>query len=173
MITLITGASHVGKTVLAQRMLEKYNYPYMSMDHLKMGLIRGGYTNLTPQDDDKLTEYMWPMIREIIKTAIENKQDLVIEGCYVPVNWRDDFDKNYLENIDFICLAMTEEYIDNHPDEILGHESDVEKRLFKGDFEAQDLKQSNRWFIENFGAAGEKVVVIDGDFEETLAGLLN
>ena len=56
MIILITGASHTGKTLLAQKMLEKYNYSYLSIDHLKMGLIRSGNTNLTPEDDDELTE---------------------------------------------------------------------------------------------------------------------
>ena len=50
MIIIITGASHTGKTVLAQRMLEKYKYPYVSIDHLKMGLIRSGNTDLTPAD---------------------------------------------------------------------------------------------------------------------------
>ena len=65
MIILITGASHTGKTLLAQKMLEKYKYPYMSIDHLKMGLIRSGNTDLTPEDDDALTEYLWPIIREI------------------------------------------------------------------------------------------------------------
>ena len=36
MIILITGASHTGKTALAQKLLEKYKYPYLSIDHLKM-----------------------------------------------------------------------------------------------------------------------------------------
>lgn len=31
MIILISGASHTGKTLLAQRMLEKSKYPYLSM----------------------------------------------------------------------------------------------------------------------------------------------
>ena len=52
MIILITGASHTGKTLLAQKMLEKYNYPYLSIDHLKMGLIRSGNTELMPEDDE-------------------------------------------------------------------------------------------------------------------------
>ena len=82
MVILITGASHTGKTVLAQRMLEKYKYPYLSIDHLKMGLIRNGNTELTPEDDDELTEYLWPIVREMIKTAIENLQSLIVEGCY-------------------------------------------------------------------------------------------
>ena len=80
MIILITGASHVGKTVLAQKMLEKYKYPYLSIDHVKMGLIRSGNTALTPEDDDELTGYLWPIVREMVKTAIENQQNLIIEG---------------------------------------------------------------------------------------------
>ena len=69
MIILITGASHTGKTLLAQKMLEKYKYPYLSIDHLKMGLIRSGNTELTPEDDNDLTEYLWPIVKEIIKNC--------------------------------------------------------------------------------------------------------
>ena len=111
MIILITGASHTGKTVLAQRMLERYKYPYLSIDHLKMGLIRSGNTDLTPEDDEELVGYLWPIVREMIKTAIENNQNLIVEGCYVPFDWRQDFDEQYLQSIRFICLAMSDEYI--------------------------------------------------------------
>lgn len=72
MVILIMGASHTGKTVLAQRLLEELRYPYLSIDHLKMGLIRSGRTNLTLEDDDALTEELWPILREMVKTAIEN-----------------------------------------------------------------------------------------------------
>ena len=96
MIVIITGASHTGKTVLAQRMLEKFKYPYVSIDHLKMGLIRSNNTNLTPEDDDELVRYLWPIVREMIKTAIENRQNLIIEGCYIPYDWRKDFDNDCL-----------------------------------------------------------------------------
>ena len=51
MVILITGASHTGKTQLAQKLLEKYKYPYLSIDHLKMGLIRSENTTLTVEDD--------------------------------------------------------------------------------------------------------------------------
>ena len=172
MIILITGATHVGKTFLAQRLLEKNNYPYLSLDHLKMGLIRSGYTTLTPEDDDELTDYMWPIIREMIKTAIENKQNYIIEGCYVPADWRKSFDEKYLENIEFICLAMTEEYIENHFSEIIGHESEVESRLTEADFTMDELKQWNRWYMDPFGSAGEKVVLIEDDFEMTMKKFL-
>ena len=172
MIILITGASHTGKTVLAQRMLEKYGYPYMSVDHLKMGLIRSGNTVLAPEDDDELTPYLWPVVREIIKTAIENDQNLIIEGCYVPYNWRADLDEEYLSHIRFVCLAMSEEYIDNNIDAIADHGSDIEKRL-EPSCDMEWLKTENNKFIEGFKAAGEKIVLIDKDYEETLRDLLD
>ena len=113
MIVLITGASHTGKTMLAQKLLEKYKYPYFSIDHLKMGLIRSGNTALTPVSDDRaLTDYLWPIVREIIKTAIENRQNLVVEGCYIPFDWANDFDKEYLGEIRFYCLVMSDTYIE-------------------------------------------------------------
>ena len=91
MIIIITGASHTGKTLTAQKVLEKYKYPYLSIDLLKMGLIRSGNSSLTPEDDDELEIYLWPIVREVIKTAIENRQNLVVEGCYIPCNWKEDF----------------------------------------------------------------------------------
>lgn len=125
MIFLITGASYIGKTFLSQKMLEKYKIPYLSIDYLKMGLIRSKQTDLTPEDDDKLTIYLWPIVKEIIKTAIENKQNLIVEGGYVPFNFRKDFDKKYLDEINFICLAMTDNYINNHFNDIVFHSEDV------------------------------------------------
>lgn len=92
MILLITGASHTGKTLLSQRLLEKYGYPYLSIDHLKMGLIRSKNTDLTPMSaDEALTDYLCPTISEMIKTAIENNQNLIVEGCYIPFDWEKDF----------------------------------------------------------------------------------
>ena len=129
MIVLVTGASHTGKTALAQKLLEKYKYPYLSIDHLKMGLIRSGNTELTPMDDNELTEYLWPIVCEMIKTAIENKQNLIIEGCYIPFDWQKDFDSNYLESIKYYCLIMSEEYIRNHFADIKKYANVIENRL--------------------------------------------
>ena len=130
MILLITGASHVGKTALAQRLLEKYQYPYLSIDHLKMGLIRSGNTDLTPMSDDKeLTAYLWPIVREMIKTAIENKQNPIVEGCYIPFDWQKDFGAEYLENIRYYCLVMSEEYIKNHFADIKAYANVIEDRI--------------------------------------------
>ncbi len=129
MIILITGASHTGKTALAQKLLEQYKYPYLSVDHLKMGLIRSGNTELTPMDDNELTEYLWPIVREMIKTAIENMQNLIVEGCYIPFDWQKDFDSKYLENIKYYCLVMSDVYIRNHFADIKEYANAIENRL--------------------------------------------
>ena len=173
MIILITGASHTGKTILAQKMLEKYKYPYLSIDHLKMGLIRSGNTNLTPLDDEALTDYLWPIIREIMKTAIENRQNLIIEGCYIPFHWRQDFDERYLPSIRFICLAMSERYIEDHYGEIADYESEIEARLVDGDCTMDSLKEDNKSIIDGFQHIGEPVILIDSDYEQTIQALLD
>jgi gluconate kinase len=172
MIILITGASHTGKTLLAQKMLEKYKYPYLSIDQLKMGLIRSGNTNLTPEDDDELTDYLWPIVREMIKTAIENEQNLIVEGCYIPFNWRQDLEERYLSYIDFICLAMTEGHIECYFDDIIGHESEIESRLVDTDCSIASLKADNQYYIDGFMDAGENVVMIEDNYEKTLKAIV-
>ncbi|MCR5523438.1 MAG: zeta toxin family protein [Clostridia bacterium] len=173
MIILITGASHTGKTLLAQRLLEKYKYPYLSIDHLKMGLIRSGYTELTPYDDDKMTEYIWPVVREIIKTAIENKQNLIVEGCYIPFDWRRSFDERYLPSIRFICLAMTDEYIDSRFEEIKSHASDIETRLDDSYCIAEQLKQDNHQVINGYSSNGEQITMITGNYYDSIKEILD
>ena len=144
MIILITGASHVGKTALAQKLLEKYKYPYLSIDHLKMGLIRSGNTKLTPlSDDEELTAYLWPIVREMIKTAVENKQNLIVEGCYIPFDWEKDFTQEYLEHMKYYCLVMSEEYIRNHFGDIKKYASVIENRLDDEDCTLESVLTDN------------------------------
>ena len=173
MIILITGASHTGKTLLAQRLLEQYRYPYLSIDHLKMGLIRSGNTALTPAEDEALTGYLWPIVREMVKTAVENRQNLIVEGCYIPSDWRKDFDQRYLPSIRLICLAMSEDYIERHFDGIIGHESEIEDRLTAADCTPEALKVDNRRYIEAFRRAGERVLLIEDDYEGSLKKILD
>lgn len=172
MIILITGASHTGKTFLAQRLLEEKQFPYLSIDHLKMGLIRSGNTNLTPENDNELTLYLWPIVREIVKTAIENKQNLIVEGCYIPPKWREDFNEDYLKNIRFICLAMTDAYIDAHINDIKNYASTIEARLCDTDCAIDSLKADNHYYIDAFSVSGEQVVLIDNDFSKSIETIL-
>ena len=172
MVVLITGASHTGKTLLAQRMLEKFKYPYLSIDHLKMGLIRSGNTDLTPEDDEALTDYLWPIVCEMVKTAIENQQNLIIEGCYIPSDWRKDFSEQYFQSIRFICLAMSDAYIESHFDEIKNNASSIETRLSDTDYTIESLKFDNHYFMDAFTRSGEQITVIDTDYWQTLNDLI-
>ena len=165
MIILITGASHTGKTALAQKLLEKYKYPYLSIDHLKMGLIRSGNTNLTPCDDEKLTDYLWPIVREMIKTVIENKQNLIVEGCYIPFDWAKDFDKEYLDNIKYICLVMSKKYIQTHFDDIKKYANVIENRLNDEDCTMESVLKDNAQFLESAQKHNVNYVLIDDEYK--------
>jgi len=163
MIILISGSSHTGKTLLAQRLLEKLNFPYLSIDHLKMGLIRSGQTRLTPMDDKELVPYLWNIVKEIIKTAIENKQNLIVEGCYIPFDWQKDFDENYLCDIRYICLVMTKKYINNHFDDIVNNANAIEQRLCD-DITKEALLQDNAEVLEMCKKHGLDYIEIDDTY---------
>jgi len=166
MIVLITGASHTGKTALAQKLLEKYKYPYLSIDHLKMGLIRSGNTDLTPMsDDNNLTAYLWPIVREMIKTAMENKQNLIVEGCYIPFDWEKDFEPEYLENIRYFCLVMTENYIKNHFADIKKYANVVEKRLDDEWCTLESVLEDNAEILALAKKNKAKYILIDDKYE--------
>ena len=169
MVILITGASHTGKTLLAQRLLEKYKYPYLSLDHLKMGLIRSGNTSLTPlSDDDVLTDYLWPIAREMVKTAIENKQNLIVEGCYIPFNWAEDFAEEYLKNIKFYCLIMSENYIRNNFNDIKKYGSVIEKRLYD-DCTLESVLSDNREMLRRAKEYDAEYILVDKNYEADIA----
>lgn len=164
MIVLITGASHTGKTALAQRLLEKYKYPYLSIDHLKMGLIRSGNTTLTPVSDDKLlTDYLWGIVREMIKTAIENGQNLIVEGCYIPFDWAEDFEEEYLKEIKFYCLVMSDRYVAEHFDKIREFANVIEERG-EDDYTAETARRENAKMLEQCQKHGLEYILIDGDY---------
>lgn len=165
MVVLITGASHTGKTALAQKLLEKYKYPYLSIDHLKMGLIRSKNTDLTPISDHcDLTAYLWPIVCEIIKTAVENKQNLIVEGCYIPFNWKKDFTEEYLENIKYYCLVMSENYIRNHFNLIKKYASVIENRIDDG-CTMDSVIKDNALFFDLAEKYNVNYILIDDKYE--------
>lgn len=169
MIVLIAGSSHTGKTLLAQRLLEKYKYPYLSIDHLKMGLIRSKNTNLTVEDDDKLTDYLWKIVKEIIKTNIENNQNIIIEGCYIPFNWKDDFEEKYLKQIKYICLIMTEKYIDKNYKDIKLYENAIEDRKYQDNIDIEELKKENKNNLEMCKKYANDYILINNKYNVDLA----
>ncbi len=164
MVVIITGASHTGKTYLAQKFLEKNGYPYLSIDQLKMGLIRSGYTNLSAEDDDELTQYMWPIIREMIKTAIENNQNLIVEGCYIPFDWTRDFSDDYLSHIKLCCIVMTKEYIKKNFSEIQNFANVIESRI-SDDITIDSVIEDNARYLKMKNNKHTQLITIDTDYD--------
>ena len=168
MVILIMGASHTGKTALAQKLLEKYKYPYLSIDHLKMGFIRSGNTELTPMDDTKLTGYLWPIVCEMIKTAIENRQNLIVEGGYIPFDWAKDFTQEYLNNIRCYCLVMSEKYIKNHFADIKKYANVIESRLDDEWCTLESVLQDNAENLKLAQKYDVNYILIDDKYEITI-----
>lgn len=173
MVLLIGGASHTGKTLLAQNLLEKYRYPYLSIDHLKMGLIRSGHTDLTPMDDDALTAYLWPVVREMVKTAVENGQNFIVEGCYIPFDWKKDFTEEYLKHIRFCCLVMSREYIESHFEDIRQYANAIEDRMDDSGLDPRELTADNLQNLEQCRRYGCSYYLIDGEYriEDAVAAI--
>ena len=165
MIILIDGASHTGKTAYAQKLLEKYRYPYLSIDHLKMGLIRSGQTDLTPMDDEELTAYLWPIVREMVKTAVENGQNLIVEGCYIPFDWRKDFEEAYLEHIRYVCLVMSRAYLEDHFDDVVKHANTIEQRL-EDDPDLEALIAENEANLARCVANDYRFILINESYDD-------
>lgn len=169
MVVFITGATHVGKTNLAQRMMEKYQFPYVCQDHIKMGLIRSHYTNLTPEDDDELIDYLWPVTREMAKTAIENNQNLIIEGCYFPFNWKKDFEEEYMCKIRYICLCMSDNYIEENFEDIKQYATCIEKRLHDDYCTVELIKRENQKYKDGCINNDLEYILIDEEYESAIS----
>ena len=163
MIILISGSTHTGKTNFAQKLLEKYHYPYLSIDHLKMGLIRSNQTSLSVYDDEKLTDYLWNIVKEIIKTAIENKQNLIVEGCYIPYNYQDYFNEEYLKEIKYICLIMSKNYIENNINQIKNNANVIENRL-EDDISIKELIKDNEFNLIKCKENNLRYHLIDNEY---------
>lgn len=171
MIILIAGDTRTGKTVLAQKLLEKYSYPYLSIDHLKMGLIRSGRCRLSPDsEDEELTQYLWPIIREIIKTNIENSQNLIIEGCYIPFGWEKDFSPRYREQIKYICLIFSKQYIETRFEDILAFENAIEKRL-PGNPDKDRMIQTNERNLKLCELHNYRYILVESDYRTDIGEL--
>ena len=130
-----------------------------------MGLIRSNNTNLTPlSPDEALTRYLWPIVKEMIKTAIENNQNLIVEGCYIPFCWRKDFSEEYIKNIRFYCLIMSKNYISNHFKDIKKYASIIENRL-EDDLEIENVLEDNREFLKLCEKWNENYILIDDEYK--------
>jgi putative acetyltransferase len=121
---------------MAQKLLEKYKVPYLSIDHIKMGLFRGSkYCDFSPTDsDDELTDKLWPIVKGIIMTNIENDQHIIIEGCYLPPEHIGDFEPVYLKQIIPFYIGFSKNYLEKHfLTGIIEHRNEIERKEYNGD----------------------------------------
>lgn len=167
MIILIAGESHVGKTLMAQKLLERYKFPYLSLDHIKMGLVRG-YENcgFTPLDDDEVIgEKMWPIVKGIITTCSENNQNIIIEGCYLPPHRV----KEILgDSIIGVYIVFSKEYIESNFDKIMEFENVIESRKFKDDRSEEEYIKSNTLLKKRCNEEGVDFFEIKRDYEREI-----
>jgi len=164
MIYLIGGSSHVGKTLLAQKLLEAHRIPYLSLDHLKMGLIRTHMTSLTVNDDYKMRFFLFPLAAEMIKTAIENDQSLIVEGCYIPSQWKDYFDASYLDKIRAVFLVMSEAYLRGNFAAVGDYANVIEQRK-DDELDLERLIQCSREFREESTQYHNACLEIDESYD--------
>ena len=169
MVLLIGGGSHTGKTLLAQRLVERLAFPCLSIDHLKMGLIRSGELPLTPQDDEALTRRLWPILREMSKTAVENRQNLILEGCYIPFRWREGLEGRYLREIRCGFLIFSQDYIRRCFPAILAHARDIENRLDDSDCTPELLIRENAALLEGCRRWDVPYLLLDRQYPPDLA----
>ena len=167
LVILIGGETHTGKTLMAQKLLEQYHFPYTSLDHIKMGLIRGyqdcGFTACG--SDEAISEKLWGVVRGIIDTCLENKQDIILEGCYLPPA---EVNKLLCKEVACIYLVFSQEYIGRHFDEIIAHENVMEKRLFPAEIDKQAFLAANSRLKESCESLGLTCVEINSDYEKDM-----
>ena len=101
---------------------------------------------------------------EMIKTAIENEQNLIVEGCYIPFDWSKDFEKEYLKEIQYYCLIMSKEYIENHFSDIKKFASVIENRGDDSWCTKEILLRDNIHHLEMCKKYGCKYILIENDY---------
>jgi len=171
MIILIGGVSHVGKTLMAQKLLEKYKYPYVSIDHLKMGLYRADMNcGFAPEDSaDLIGQKLWPILKGIIMTNIENGQNLIIEGAYILPQKIKELESDYLEKIISFYLGFSKAYVDRfYQSKIIGNRCAIEDRKYENGGTAEEYILENKRQKELCEKHGAKYFEIDEDYQKEI-----
>jgi 2-phosphoglycerate kinase len=176
MIILIAGGSCTGKTLLADKIMRKYAIPYYSMDHLKMGLFRAmddcGFTPL--DSNEHIGSKLWPILREMIKTAIENNQNLIIEGAYLLPEYLKEFEEIYMDHVLPIFIAFTENYIRASFDSgIIKHRSVIEKRIHQENRDVEALIKENLTMIRYCDDSNTNCFIIEKDYMEEMENVIH
>lgn len=168
MVILIGGIGCTGKTLFAHQLMVQTNIPYFPLDHLMMGIYRGiPNCGFTPMDGQfVLGEKMWPVIKALIMTNIENEHSIIFEGVQLLPHLVQDFPADYLESILSVFLLFSDRYIkDNFDDKILKYRSAIENRSDIDDITVDSLIGETRRLKEHCINNGIVFVEIEDDFD--------
>lgn len=171
MIILISAASCSGKTLMSQTLLEKYKIPYYSIDHIKMGIFRSDRScGFTPCDsNEKIGNILWPVLKGIIKTGIENEQNLIIEGCYILPEYLKEFEAEYAEKIIPVFFGFSKDYIQSEFETgILQHRCVVEKRGYDEERPVQQFIEEHHFFKTRCQLNDQLYFEIEACYEEEI-----
>lgn len=171
MIILISAVSGAGKTLMAQNLLEKYHIPYLSIDHLKMGLYKGNRNcGFTPLDSTEfIGDKLWPILKGIITTNIENEQHIIIEGCYILPHYLKDFNTTYSAKIIPVFFGFSTNYIqENYETKIIKYRNAIECRNWPEERSLNELIKEHSEFKESCLQAGVTYFEIDSDYDNEI-----
>ena len=164
MVILIGGSSHVGKTLVARRLVAKYGYDCIPLDFLKEAFQRSGIGNPGDRDDYQMRYWMWPFVVQIIKKAVASDRSLILEGCYIPAEWAQSFTKGELGNIRCVFLVMSEGHLRTRFDEVKEHAQDAELRGTEP-LDLWRLINCSAEFREQCIGTGTYYIEIDGAYD--------
>lgn len=174
MIILISAVGSTGKTLLAQNLLAKYHIPYLSIDHLKMGLYRGDKDcGFTPFDNTEvIADKLWPIIKGIIKTNIENGQHLIIEGCYILPHYLAELESYYAQKVIPIFFGFSADYIKgNYGVKIIKYRNIIEDRKSPEERTVAELVEEHRDFKSQCLKSGVRYFEITQDYEKEIQSI--
>lgn len=171
MIIVISAVGSTGKTLMAQNLLEKYKIPYLSIDHLKMGLYRGDkHCGFTPSDDTVVIgNKLWPIVKGIMMTNIENGQHLIMEGCYVLPHYLKELDEKYAEKIIPVFMGFSTNYIKQHfESKIKKYKNAIEFRKYPEERTMNELIKEHKALKEQCLQSGVKYFEIKNDYDKEI-----
>jgi len=152
--------------------LEQLKMPYLSVDHLKMGLFHGWPgCGFHPEGDREATgAALWPVVKAMAMTAIENGQSMIIEGCYHSPAQIAEFEAGYAEHVIAFWMAFSRRYIEENYEKIKAFESAIERRE-NDDPNPEKLINESEALRALCLAQGARFFEIDGDYERAMRAI--
>ncbi|MBQ4562343.1 MAG: adenylate kinase, partial [Clostridia bacterium] len=83
----------------------------------------------------------------------------------IPFDWQKDFGSEYLENIKYYCLVMSEEYIRNYFSDIKKYANAIENRLDDEWCTMENVLSENAQMLEFAKKYNVNYILIDDKYE--------